>query len=526
VQNLVMLWSSLSARRQLVVLGAALAALVAVFALVRVATTPSMSLLYAGLDPASAGEVVRALEQQGTVFEIRGDSIWVDARARDMARMALAADGLPANAGAGYELLDGLSGFGTTAQMFDAAYLRAKEGELARTISAAPHVRTARVHVAQPPSQPFRRDSAVTASVTVTTVSGGLTTGQAQAIRHLVAASVAGLAVEDVAVIDSVAGLIPASDQRGAAGGDERLAEMRRNVERLLAARVGAGRALVELSVDINTEAESISERRFDPQSRVAISTDTEEKSSSSTGSGPGVTVASNLPEGDAAQGDTSRAQSAESRERVNFEVSQTSRELRRDPGGIRRLTVAVLVDGLRAPDGSWSPRSDAELADLRDLVASAVGFDAERGDVITLKSMELQGAEVGAAPALAGWLDKLDVMSLVQLLVLAFVALALGLFVIRPIFLSGRAQRGPDPAALPAPSRSLGAPQPTALDGVIDGDAVDLPGARLVVAPDTTEAPPDADPVDRLRRLISERQTESVEILRNWMEEREETRG
>jgi flagellar M-ring protein FliF len=97
---------------------------------------------------------------------------------------------------------------------------------------------------------------------------------------------------------------------------------------------------------------------------------------------------------------------------------------------------------------------------------------------------------------------------------------------VIRPIFLSGRAQRGPDPAALPAPSRSLGAPQPMALDGVIDGDAVDLPGARLVAAPDTTEAPPDADPVDRLRRLISERQTESVEILRNWMEEREETRG
>ena len=128
---------------------------------------------------------------------------------RDSLRMTLAAEGLPANSGAGYELLDGLSGFGTTAQMFDAAYWRAKEGELARTIRANPQIKSARVHIAQAPEMPFQANVPPKASVTVTTAGGGLSTAQARAIRHLVAAAVPGLLPEAVAVIDSVGGLIP-----------------------------------------------------------------------------------------------------------------------------------------------------------------------------------------------------------------------------------------------------------------------------------------------------------------------------
>ena len=69
--------------------------------------------------------------------------------------MTLAAEGLPANSGTGYELLDSLSGFGTTSQMFDAAYWRAKEGELARTLLAMPQIRAARVHLASAPARPL-----------------------------------------------------------------------------------------------------------------------------------------------------------------------------------------------------------------------------------------------------------------------------------------------------------------------------------------------------------------------------------
>ena len=95
-------------------------------------------MLYSGLDSAAAGEVVAELEAEGVAFEVEGAAIMVDAAARDRIRMQLAAKGLPAGGPAGYEILDSLSGFGTTSQMFDAAYWRAKEGELARTITGSP----------------------------------------------------------------------------------------------------------------------------------------------------------------------------------------------------------------------------------------------------------------------------------------------------------------------------------------------------------------------------------------------------
>lgn len=516
VQQVLSFWSMLDLRRRVVVVVATLAMFAAILALARVAASPSMALLYAGLEPAPAGDVVRSLDQRGIPYEVRGDSIWVPGDQRDQLRMALAADGLPASGGAGYELLDQLSGFGTTSQMFDAAYLRAKEGELARTISTSPFVRTARVHLAVPASQPFRRDQRATAAVTVTTLSGALTPAQAQAIRHLVASAIAGMTPEDVSVIDSATGLVPqATDMRGPADG--RTEDLKRSVERLLAARVGQGRALVELSVDVVTERESITERRFDPQGRVVVSSETEERTSSASGALPGVTVASNLPEGDAAQGEGSRSQGAETRERVNYEISETAREVLRTPGRVRRLTVAVLVDGERTADGGWQPRSDQELADLRELVASAVGFDEARGDVITIKSMQFEPLPGGEPAAAVAWLSQIDPMALIQLTVIAAVVLALGLFVLRPLLRPSRPE--PMPLSLPPASSPSGLP---VLTGEID-DGSDMP-AMSIVSP-RAEAEPAPDPVERLRRLISERQAESVEILRSWMDEREETR-
>ena len=136
MQNLIQLWSALDMRRRVVIVGATIAMFLAVLALARAATSPSMALLYAGLEPSAAGEIVRALEQRGIAYEVRGESVFVPVTRRDETRMMLASEGLPASGGAGYELLDSLSGFGTTSQMFDAAYLRAREGELARTIKS------------------------------------------------------------------------------------------------------------------------------------------------------------------------------------------------------------------------------------------------------------------------------------------------------------------------------------------------------------------------------------------------------
>jgi flagellar M-ring protein FliF len=529
LQHIVATWSALSLRRKAVILGATLAMFAAVLLLGRIAGRADMALLYAALEPAAAGEVVSALDQRGIAHEVRGTAIYVDASQRDSLRMALASEGLPTAGGAGYELLDSLSGFSTTSQMFDAAYWRAKEGELARTLLAMPQIRAARVHLANPPSRPFQQDTQPSASVTLTTASGSLSDAQARAIRHLVASAVAGLQPEAVQIIDTVGGLIggqPSGSLDGSEAAD-RAAQIRGNVERLLAARVGPGKAVVEVAVDLVSEREQITERVFDPQGRVAISQETEERSGTATEPGGEVTVASNLPEGDAAPGAQGQSQSSETRERVNYEVSETQREVLRAPGGVRRMTVAVMVDGVVtfAADGtrSWAPRPEEELAALRELVASAVGLDDARGDVLTLKSLEFQdiaapGGE-GSAPGLLPPLAPLDVLSLIQTAVLAAVALVLGLFVLRPILTSGVRP------ALPPPGPALALPAgpgfaAAALDGEVEPpfDRVGYPPARA-----SADGPEAEDPATRLRRLIEERQTESIEILRNWMEQDEE---
>jgi flagellar M-ring protein FliF len=156
LQNLLSLWANLSNSRRGILVGATLAMFLAILGLAKFAGQADMALLYSGLDNASAGAVVTALDQQAVAYEIRGDAIYVDQSKRDGLRMTLAAQGLPATGGNGYELLDSLSGFGTTSQMFDAAYWRAKEGELARTVLALPEVRSARVHVAEAPTQLFQ----------------------------------------------------------------------------------------------------------------------------------------------------------------------------------------------------------------------------------------------------------------------------------------------------------------------------------------------------------------------------------
>ncbi|AZL59444.1 flagellar M-ring protein FliF [Tabrizicola piscis] len=529
MQNVIAIWSSLDVRRRLIIAGATIAMFLAVLALGRMASQPDMVLLYAGLEPAAAGEVVAALDQRGVAHRVKGDSIFVDAAQRDSLRMALASEGLPAAGGGGYELLDNLSGFGTTSQMFDAAYLRAKEGELARTLLGLPEIRAARVHIASAPARAFQPETQATASVTVTTVSGNLAEAQARAIRHLVASAVAGMTPEAVQIIDTVSGLVGGQDTAGFDSGDaaDRAAAIKSNVERLLAARMGPGRSVVEVAVDLVSERESITERTFDPQGRVAISSETEERSESSTEPGGDVTVASNLPDGDAAQGPQGQSQSSETRERVNYEVSETQREVLRGPGATRRLTVAVMVDGVAtiAADGTrtWAPRTEEELATLRELVASAVGLDEARGDVLTLKSLEFQDVPIAegtiAEAGILSAIGPLDVLSMVQTAVLALVALVLGLFVIRPILTSAAAR-----PALAAPSPTLALPAAggfsgVALDGEVEtGFAIpDYPEPARDVS-DGTE-----DPAARLRRMIEQRQTESIEILRGWMEREEE---
>ncbi|WP_339640528.1 flagellar basal-body MS-ring/collar protein FliF [Jannaschia helgolandensis] len=552
MENLTTFWQGQDKRRLGVLAVATLLAFLSVFFLTRLATAPRMELLFARLDPSAAAEVIANLDTRGVAYEIKGDSIYVDGAERDELRMQLAGEGLPRMDGTGYELLDGLSGFGTTSQMFDAAYWRAREGELTRTILASPGVKLARVHLATADSSPFSRDRTATASVTVQMTSGAVGSSLARAVQSLVAGAVRNLVPEDVTVID-------AASRRVVGGGavdteaeerDSRIAEMRAAVENLLTARVGDGRFVVEVAVETRKDRETITERVLDPDSRVVVSTDTEERTASDRGgAGAGVTVASNLPEGDAADGGGSESSNAETRERVNYDFSATQRQIERAPGAIDRLTVAVMVDGLREPaaDGTiaWAPRTGEELSVIRELVESAVGFRADRGDVVTVRTMQFEQLdELGnVAPGLSlPWLSGGQVTQMVTAGLLALVAIGVMAFVVRPVLnrvmtpqLTNRSAAastalGPpsaNSAAAPLELSAPGAVKPTPLSDLGDlpdmgdlPDLSDLSALQTLSERDKEDVTSSDDPVDRLRRLITDRREETIEVLRGWMDD------
>ncbi len=542
MQQLLSVWFSIDGRKRAIVALSAIAMFAAVIGLSRFATAPSLVLLYSNIDARSAGEIVNGLEQRGVAFEVRGNSIFVDSQDRDQLRMTLASEGLPANNEQGYELLDTLSGFGTTAQMFDAAYWRAKEGELARTIVASPKFSEARVHISNSSSTPFRRAISPTASVTVTGTSGAIAGPHAKALKYLVSSAVAGMTPADVAIIDGRNGVVVQDESQEliASNGTDRALVLKQNIERILEARVGPGKAIVEVFVEITNEREAITERTFDPNSRVIISTQKEERTTSSNDSRAGsVTVASNLPEGDgSAENNNSSSQNTESNESTNYEVSETTRELLRNPGSILRISIAVLVDGVLEtnPDTNtetWTARSEEELTTLRDLVSSAVGFNADRGDTITLKSLQFQTPETLGSVAQVSLLQKLnlDVMRLVQVFVLAVIVLILGLFVLRPILTKAPIHGLPGPnefAGLPNLTNETNNTAAPALTGDID-DRQNLPPGLSVIPSEiprqdgTQQLSLAADPVERLRTMIADRQDETVEILRTWIDGKEE---
>ncbi len=535
MQQLFNIWNQLDTRRRLIVIAATAIMFVGVLALTRMAAQTNYALLYSGLSPKASGEVLAALDGQGVTYDVRNSAIYVDASSRDALRLTLAAEGLPSGDVNGYELLDTLSGFGTTSQMFDVAYLRAKEGELARTILANPKITAARVHIAQSGSSPFRKATAPTASVSIRGGTSGISAEAAQAIRYLVASAVSGLNPQDVSIINADLGTVIAHESGGSPHqvGLDRAALLKQNVERLIEARTGIGKAIVEVNVETLTDDERIVERRFDPDGRVVVSTQTQETSSNSQNSdGGAVTVASNLPDGEAAAGgDEANSQDSETQETINYELSETTRELRKLPGSVKRISVAVLVDGIENSQSTgsptWLPRPAEELEMLEDLVKSAVGYDEARGDTVTIRSMELPAATADSGTLEAeGWASSrsLDVLKFAELGVTGLVVMVLGLFVIRPIIVAAAAPALPPGSASAVDNNLL---EQNALNGEVQNPPSPMAGIENVAKSDARSLPSTdvtADPVQRLKTLIEERQDETVEILRGWIEAPEET--
>src|ERR1700744_472472 len=296
-----------------------------------VISEPAKTILYAGLEPRDAAAVTAKLDAMNVPYDAKGDggTILVPADEVTKLRMELAAENLPA-AGTGYEIFDKTDSFGTSAFVQNINQLRALEGELARSIQTIDGIDSVRVHLVIPERQIFaREDQSPSASVVVKN-EGRMNHGEVIAIQHLVAAAVAGLQPERVALIDDQGTLLAGGDDKsgpdaGAADEEQHTADLedklRQRVEGIVASVVGDGHVRVQVAADMNYDHTSTTSETFDPDSKVVRSTSTTEQNSSDTGSGNNgaVSVANALPNAQSNSGtDSSKSSSGSTQETTN----------------------------------------------------------------------------------------------------------------------------------------------------------------------------------------------------------------
>ena len=455
-------------------------------------TSPNMSLLYGGLDAQDSGEIVARLDQLNVPYEISPDGgrILVPGDRVARLRLAMAEQGLPSGGSIGYEIFDRSEGLGTTRFVQDINHLRALEGELARSIGAIDLVDKARVHLVLPRRQLFSRDrERPSASIVLSLRGGELDRRQTLAIQHMVAAAVPGLQPGMVSIVDDRGALLAAgNDESGEASASSNAEDLRltyerrmaRTVESLLERSVGVGNVRVQISADMDFDRITENSEIYDPDGQVVRSTQTVEESSRAQDSeGPEpVTVGTNLPDTDlGADGqNSSESQSNRIEETVNFEISRVVKTHVRESGVVRRLSVAILVNGVNstndAGEAVYAPRAPEEMDQLAALARSAVGFDQERGDRLEIVNMPFADLTLGeeASPI---WdffgLGQGTLLRILELGMLGLVAILALLFVVRPLMSRLlEAQKKEQLAALPGADGTAALPP---------GAAAALPG-------------------------------------------------
>jgi flagellar M-ring protein FliF len=418
--------------------------------------SPDMALLYSELGNQDSGQIISRLEQMNVPYRLGEDGAAVFVPQDDVGRMrvVMAEEGLPSGGSIGYEIFDRSEGLGTTNFVQNINHVRALEGELARTIRSVSSVKQARVHLVLPRRELFSRDRQEPSASIVLMLGGsrGLDRQQVTSIQHLVAAAVPGLKPTMVSIIDDAGNLLA----RGTEEGDlsqtaNRAEEMRigyesrlvRTIEELLGRSLGPGNVRAQVSAEMDFDRVTENAEIYDPDGQVVRSTQVvEEQASNQEGAPDGVTVGNNLPDAlpelDGASG--SQSQTTRTEETVNYEITKTVKTHIREAGMVRRLSVAVMVNGASVTDAdgntTYEPRTAEEMEKITALVSSAVGFDEARGDTIEVVEMpfvQVMGSDAELEQDFLG-LSKADLMRIAELLVLGLVAVLVLLLVVRPL--------------------------------------------------------------------------------------------
>lgn len=428
LQQLTRIWGDLGLNQRVSIVLAGLGTIVGLVLLTMWSGRPQHQMLYSNVEPAEMADIVSTLNENGIPHEVdpSGTSVSVPSEHLHTARLELASQGLPTGGSVGYELFDKGS-FGMSDFMQRANYIRAVQGELARTIARIRQVKEARVMIVMPENKYLLtdRNARPTASVLVETGGLVLPPESVNSIRFLVANSVEGLQLNDVAVVDNHGNVLSEElsedSMMGAATGafkyQRNLEEyFTKKIETMLTPVVGLGRVVARVSVDVDQEAQKKVDEIIYPETATVVSQSSSEDSTLSTETAPGgaVGVDANLPEDDGAVARNQQVSNSEQSKKnrsQDYAMSRSTVETQKAPGAIKRVSAAIFL-AQRSIEGDGGemvpqPRTQEELNRLQQMVTNALGIDQNVGPagdtLVTLTEIPFEGDSMmtpGSGPA------------------------------------------------------------------------------------------------------------------------------
>jgi len=493
---------------------------------------PQLETLYTNLSPQDVGRVGSALKEAGIAFDVNaaGNAVLVRYGQTAQARMLLAEKGLPSSANSGYELFDKLGSMGLTSFMQEITRVRALEGEIARTIQAMKGVKAARVHLVLPDVGSFRRSrQAPSASVIVRTEAAG-DFSSATAIRHLVAAAVPGMTLDQVTVLNTDGTVLASGgDSVGATPGkmvslEKTIAkELQDNIAKTLTPYLGHSNFEISVATRLNTDKRQTNETAYNPEQRVERSVRVVKETGTSQNSNNRTTasVEQNVPadQPNAASADQSKRANERREELTNYEVSTKTTSITSEGYRIENLAIAVVVNRKRLlaslGDNPTPEVIDKQLKEVERLVGSAAGVDLKRGDRVTVAAVEFAAGNQALEPVAGiGVVEHVlrNMSSIINAVAMIAIAALLVWFGVRPAM---RAILEARPAAEPGQARVLkGDAQATAYASV--GTKVAGEPQPNLIADLTSKL--GRTPQKRLEQMIDFNEEQAATILKQWM--------
>ncbi len=526
--------------------GLAIALIIFIFLVSTRMGTVDMQPLYNDLDPVDANEIVARLEVANIPYRLEkeGKSLLVASGETGRVRILLAEAGLPRGGNSGYELFDKDEGLGTSSFKQNITKIRALEGELAKTIMSIAGIRNARVHLVLPERQLFSEEKQPPSASVFVRLSASTTLAKSQvmAIQYLVASAVPELKTNAVSIIDNNGNLIAHAKENQEGAGDAGTNEDTRSayqtrlsteLKTLLESTLGVGKVRLQANVDMDFDQVSTNTETFDPEKSAVRSSQTVTEDNQTTNPTKTVSVENNLPENQGKQQGENVAQdlSRRSEETLNYEISRQVTNQVRQSGVVRKLSVAVVVDGIYEANDkgekTYKPRTPEELEKIATIVKSAVGYDEERGDKVEVINMQfISFTDDGLADDVT-LLDQIDVnnyVKIIETLVLSFIGLLVIFLVIRPL-MQKVLESVPEITGGETSDQLLAAAGITpALEGpsgkAIAGSRQDNADPNDMVNIESIKGQIRTSSIKRVGEIIEQHPEEALNIIRGWMYE------